>query len=271
MILPFGYMMENGKIIVDEHKAEIVKQAVQSYLNGTSLKIKAEELEEKEVEYAPGKSSWNKNRVQRMLADPRYCGTDQYPAIIDRETFDKVQQTMASRNTQQECNRQNVFSSSVVPILCGKCGKPTFRRHDGRFQNCTKHICINPDCKAIYPIADQELWKQVQQILVKTTPVAAESDDALMLDLHRLKNEIERDMQSLDIDSQSLQKKIFEYAALQYKSKSPLSKESMDFSQRNPRSPDFIREIKRRVSAVLLIDKQTIGLRLTDGQEVGKG
>lgn len=117
------------------------------YIQGTSLKAKAEELSEDKIEYAPGKYTWNKNRVQRILTDQRYLGTDQYPPIIEESTFQEVQQIMAERNTQKGCNRQEVFSSSVIPILCGKCGHPVIRRYDARWKNTTKHYCTNPTAK----------------------------------------------------------------------------------------------------------------------------
>ena len=147
MIIPFGYTMENGRIEINRQQTETLRGIFREYIQGTSLKAKAEELSEDKIEYAPGKYTWNKNRVQRILTDQRYLGTDQYPSIIDESTFQEVQQIMAERNTQKGCNRQEVFSSSVIPILCGKCGHPVIRRYDARWKNTTKHYCTNPDCK----------------------------------------------------------------------------------------------------------------------------
>ncbi len=130
--MKFGYIMQNGKIIVCKEQAAIYRQAVAGYISGVSLKNKADELTEKKVEYAAGKYMWNKNRVRRMLTDSIYLGTDTYPPLIDKETFDKVQEIMQSRNTQKGCAREKIFSSAVIPILCGKCGLPTKRRFDAR-------------------------------------------------------------------------------------------------------------------------------------------
>lgn len=139
MIILFGYIMENGKNSIKNSDADIVRKSFTDYINSTSLKAKAEELTEDQIKYAPGKYDWNKNRVQRMLTDKRYLGTEQYPPIIDRETFDAVQKIMAERNTQKNCKREKIFSSSVVPLLCGKCGQPTERKYDHRWKNKTKH------------------------------------------------------------------------------------------------------------------------------------
>lgn len=71
MIIPFGYTMENGRIEINQQQAEILCEIFTEYIQGTSLKAKAEKLSESKIEYAPNKYSWNKNRVQRILTDQR--------------------------------------------------------------------------------------------------------------------------------------------------------------------------------------------------------
>ena len=72
MIIPFGYTMENGRIEINRQQTETLRGIFAEYIQGTSLKAKAEELSEDKIEYAPGKYTWNKNRVQRILTDQRY-------------------------------------------------------------------------------------------------------------------------------------------------------------------------------------------------------
>lgn len=268
--MKFGYTMKNGETIICDVQLTIYKQAAADYIAGVSLKCKAEELTERMVEYAPGKYTWNKNRVQRMLTDPTYLGTEIYPPIIDRETFDKVQQIMQTRNTQKGRKRNEVFSSSVVPILCGRCGHSTNRRYDARWTNNTVHLCTNPECKTAYAITDEQLWAMVKERLSESTEKQVSPSSEMLMDIRRLNNEIDHDLQCIDIDTETLKNKIFECAALQYISLYTKRRESMDFTQMKPCSPVFIREIKRRVSAVILDDKDTIRLRMTDGQVIRK-
>lgn len=270
MIIPFGYTMENGRIEINRQQTETLRGIFREYIQGTSLKAKAEELSEDKIEYAPGKYTWNKNRVQRILTDQRYLGTDQYPSIIDESTFQEVQQIMAERNTQKGCNRQEVFSSSVIPILCGKCGHPVIRRYDARWKNTTKHYCTNPDCKAVYCITDKELWDKTSEQLSLMPAETQKPSDELATDIRRLNNEIERDLQRLDADGDSLQKKIYECAAQQYQLNRTVPRESMDFRNADPCSPDFIRKIKQMVAAVHLIDDDTIRLKRISDQAAGK-
>lgn len=268
--MKFGYMMKNGETVICEVQIAVYRQAASDYIAGVSLKSKADELTEQKVEYAPGKYNWNKNRVQRMLTDPTYLGTETHPPIIDRETFDKVQEIMQSRNTQKGHQREKVFSSSVVPIICGKCGASTNRRYDARWVNSTVHICSNPECRATYAIGDEALWELVRIKIVAADETKVEPSEEIMTAVRRLTNEIDHDLQGPDVDAETLKNKIFECAALQYAALHIKRRESVDFTEMKPHSPVLIREIKKRVSAVMLDGTEEIRLQMTDGQVIGK-
>ena len=268
--MKFGYQMIKGQTVVNSVQVAVFLKAMSDYIIGTSLKQKAEELTEQKVEYAPGKSEWNKSRVQRMLTDTAYLGTEQYPAIVDKETFDKVQEIMKSRNTQKNLNRQEVFSSTIIPIKCGKCGCDTVRRYEPRTKvPKIMHTCTNPECKSQYRITDDELREKIKIGMTQATEKELRPSEETMQTIRRLDNEIERDLQCLDIDGETLKNKILECAALKY-SLCTRKRESMDYSKINPFSQIFIKEIKRRVSAVYLDSNTEIWLKMTDGQIIGK-
>lgn len=268
--MKFGYMMKNGETVICEVQLAVYRQAASDYIAGVSLKGKADELTERKVEYAPGKYNWNKNRVQRMLTDPTYLGTETHPPIIDRETFDKVQAIMKSRNTQKGHQREKVFSPSVVPIICGKCGASINRRYDARRANSTVYICPNSECKSTYAIEDEALWELVRITIIGVDATEVEPSEEIMMAVHRLTNEIDHDLQGLDVDADTLKNKIFECAALQYAALHIKRRESVDFTEMKPHSPVLIREIKKRVSAVMLDGTEEIRLQMTDGRAIGK-
>lgn len=265
----FGYRIINGLPVIDENQAVVLRQIADRYVGGASLKSEAERLTTMRTEYAPGKWDWNKNRIQRLLTNPIYLGDVYYEPIIDGKTFERIQEIMQSRNTQKDCDRQTVFSSAVVPILCGKCGQPIIRKYNTRLKIPTHYICTGSDCESVYAIPDSALWSKVKELLLKADEVEQKPDKDVQMALYRLNNEIEHDLQGIDIEGGALKEKIFEYAALQYKTLNSHQTESMDFHDMNPCSPIFIQEIRRRVSAVLL-DEENIRIRLTDGQTVGK-
>lgn len=269
--ITFGYSVSNGVVIINEDQAEILRSIAENYLSGKSLQQEAERLTALMVEYAPGKYNWDKHRVRRMLINPIYTGDEHHAPIISNDTFNAIQKVMQEKNTQKNYDRKAVFSSSVVPILCGECGNPTIRRYDPRFKVSTKHTCTNPECRHVYGISDAEMWTIVGTLVAETPEQAKKNTENLLKEITRLENEIERDLQCLDIDCDALKKKLFASAALQYQTLCTSKQESMDFSPKDPCSPSIIRVIKRRVSAVLLFGSESIGLRMSDGQIVGKG
>ena len=91
-----------------------------------------------------------------------------------------------------------------------------------------------------------------------------------MMAVRRLTNEIDHDLQGLDVDADTLKNKIFECAALQYAALHIKRRESVDFTEMKPHSPVLIREIKKRVSAVMLDGTKEIRLQMTDGRVIGK-
>ena len=79
---PFGYRIENGIAVVDEHAAEQVQALYQSYLSGDSLRTVANKA---------GIDAFHAG-IGRILKNRHYLGDDYYPAIIDPDTFAAVQE-----------------------------------------------------------------------------------------------------------------------------------------------------------------------------------
>ena len=79
---PFGYRIENGVAVVDEHAAEQVQVLYQSYLSGGSLRTVANKA---------GIDAFHAG-IGKILKNRHYLGDDYYPAIIDPDTFAAVQE-----------------------------------------------------------------------------------------------------------------------------------------------------------------------------------
>lgn len=268
--MKFGYQVINGKYAINKIQAEIINESMLDYIKGVSLKTKAEQLSSLSIEYAPGKSLWNKNRVQRMLTDEAYIGLKNFPAIVQEEIFYKVKSVMEERNTQKSVNRDEIFNSAIIPIRCGQCGWEVGRRFESRTKEPKVYrVCENPDCDKSYIINDIDLRIMVRDKLALTNEIVKDSAAELNREIYRLENEIERDLQSIEIDEQTVKNKIFECAALKY-SKYNTPKGSIDYEKINLCSLEFNKEVKHRVKAVILESNNQITLYMNDGQIVGK-
>lgn len=85
--IPYGYGIENGRAVIDEEQAATVREFFQNYISGMALVPAAEKVGLKLYHGSAG----------RMLRNKRYLGDDYYPAIIDKETFDKAEEIRMSR------------------------------------------------------------------------------------------------------------------------------------------------------------------------------
>lgn len=130
--IPFGYKRENGKVISHPSESKTVNEIFTDYLDGQSLLQIARHLNERQVEYMPETTGWNKARLKRIIEDIRYLGNDGFPVIIEQTIFDKAQEIKSARNTQKAVDRNAAIFRLNVPILCEQCGEPMYRIHDSR-------------------------------------------------------------------------------------------------------------------------------------------
>ena len=85
--MPYGYRIENGIAVIDEEKAEKVRNLYKGYLSGLSLTVAAK---------TAGIDAYH-GTAGRMLRNERYLGDDYYPAIIDKETYEKAEAERVKR------------------------------------------------------------------------------------------------------------------------------------------------------------------------------
>ena len=108
--IPYGYEYRDGKLIINENEAEIVKIIFTWYTNGKSMGKIVEMLQNQKV---PTKKQgfWAKKTVSSILKNPVYCGylkwekylnKGDHKAIIDKETFNKVQEIIRQRGGKSD-------------------------------------------------------------------------------------------------------------------------------------------------------------------------
>ena len=93
---PFGYRMEQGKVVIDPNESRWVVFIYEQYIQGASFKNLSETLCGTGIHYDVDKP-WNKNMVARILQNRRYTGEGIYPQIIDDLTFNRVDQKRSKK------------------------------------------------------------------------------------------------------------------------------------------------------------------------------
>ena len=85
--IPYGYKIQDGVVTVDEKAAGQVKVFFEKYISGLSLTVAGEQAGIEKTHSVMG----------RILKNVLYLGNDIYPAIIDKETFDKAEEVRNKR------------------------------------------------------------------------------------------------------------------------------------------------------------------------------
>ena len=84
---PFGYKIENGIAVIDQPAADKLRQLYKNYLSGMSLSKAAA---------AAGIKTYH-GTAKRLMETVHYLGDSFYPAIIDKDTYQKAQEERKRR------------------------------------------------------------------------------------------------------------------------------------------------------------------------------
>lgn len=129
----YNYDKETGSMTVNEYEALAVKEIYASYLAGMSIT----KLRDKINEEYPKKPAWSYRTIRGILANPVYCGLNQYKgqtfqgthkAIISLDDFEQTQRELAKRQqTAKELSNPRPFQAKYMLsglVQCGYCHAP---------------------------------------------------------------------------------------------------------------------------------------------------
>lgn len=273
---PFGYRLVNGSLEVDGCEAQAIRKTFQSYLAGKTLRELAIELTKEGINYLPGKHNWDKCRVARMIANPKYCGDGNYPIIINKEDFDKAQTLKAQRNSQKDSDIRKTITPAVTQILCGFCGKPTERSNNKRVRLQQRYICTNELCKHTFCIDDEMMRSKVTHLLSSAVPCSVSDIQAEdHLNLRLMENEIERLLDTNDADIERIRQLIFDVAAEKYRiltdGYAKMEKLRAVLEQAKLPSCNIRKTVMEAVRSITLHNDDTIEITLINGQVLREG
>ena len=127
--VPYGYRIDNKKLVIDEAKAPIVKYTFEQYAKGVPKQKIVEDLNARGVRDTNGKPltvKW----MQGGLKNPKYKGVYIYngqevkdccEAIIDADTFDKVQARLIANKKASGGPLSKVEYLLQGKLFCGHC------------------------------------------------------------------------------------------------------------------------------------------------------
>lgn len=124
----YNYNKDTGTMTVNEYEALAVKEIFTSYLAGMSITKLRDNINE---EY-PKKPAWSYRTIRGILANPVYCGLNQYKgqtfqgthkAIISLDDFEQTQRELAKRQqTAKELSNPRPFQAKYMLSGLAQCG-----------------------------------------------------------------------------------------------------------------------------------------------------
>lgn len=172
-----GYTKDDeGNLIIDEEQAKVVKRIYREYLEGKSLIQIKKSLEKDGIRNGAGHKKWHETNIKQILTNEKYIGDallqktytvdifekkrtvnkgnlPQYyvegsqEAIIDKNTFLRVQAEMSRRANLTSNGKRRVYSSKYAlssMIFCDECGD-IYRRLTWTVRGKRQYVwkCIN--------------------------------------------------------------------------------------------------------------------------------
>src|SRR5262249_26519894 len=144
-LVPLGYEPNGRTLSMNEAEAETVRTVVRLYLeHGTvhQVKVEADRLGPKTKirNSGPmrGGRPLSRGHIFKLLSNPRYAGRiahrgkiydGQHPAIIDAETWDRVQTTLAANTHARFSNVRASEPSPLMGKLFDETGAPLTPTH----------------------------------------------------------------------------------------------------------------------------------------------
>ena len=124
----YNYDKETGSMTINEYEALAVKEIFTSYLAGMSIT----KLRDKINEEYPKQPAWSYRTIRGILANPVYCGLNQYKGqtfqgthkpIISLEDFEQTQRELAKRQqTAKELSNPRPFQAKYMLSGLAQCG-----------------------------------------------------------------------------------------------------------------------------------------------------
>ena len=85
--IPYGYTMRNGRTVIAQDEAAVIREIFSAYINGASLQSIAELLTERKIPYSERTDVWDKARIARIIGNAKYIGDGEYDPTVDEKAL----------------------------------------------------------------------------------------------------------------------------------------------------------------------------------------
>jgi DNA invertase Pin-like site-specific DNA recombinase len=162
-MMPYGYMREEKKLVINPVESEIIKEIFNMYISGKGCLAIATILNSRKVPTRTG-VRWRDKVVYDIICNPLYCGKRIFrkdrkesknkparqgeavilsaPAIISEETYNESTNKRVSNYSKLGINSKFEYLLNDRLIKCGCCGK-SYYAHKRSNDNDNAYKCIS--------------------------------------------------------------------------------------------------------------------------------
>ena len=158
---PYGYTMRNGRTVIAQEEAAVIREIFSSYISGASLQSIADLLTVQKIPYSERTDVWDKARIARIISNAKYIGEGEYDPIIDEEQYEEAAAVKTAR--QRNTFKKNLEGINLLRdrVRCAACGAPMRRRVSNKHRIRESWECTNADCGERIRISDSHLLEKV--------------------------------------------------------------------------------------------------------------
>lgn len=154
----YGYEKHQFEYFVVDSEAAIVRRIFEEYLSGKTLLQIGNDLSKENIVYYKDRTTWSKQAVRRVLENTHYTGDEEYPALIDCETFDKARKLRLEKGGVREKDSEEIHYLKYH-TRCAQCGGRC-TRHNHYSGTRERWLCTH-GCKTVIYIDDKVFFGEI--------------------------------------------------------------------------------------------------------------
>lgn len=170
----YGYEKHQFEYFVVDSEAAIVRRIFEEYLSGKTLLQIGNGLSKENIAYYKDRTTWSKQAVRRVLENAHYTGDEEYPALIDRKTFDKARKLRLEKGGGRKKDSEEIHYLKYH-TRCAQCGGRC-TRHNHYSGTRERWLCTN-GCKTVRYIDDKVFFGEI----ISTVNTAINNPELLIL------------------------------------------------------------------------------------------
>lgn len=185
--VPFGYIVQNKHLIIQEEEAKIIRHIFQRFIEIQSPKLIAGELNSAGYRTRRGQL-WRRDHIYRILSNHTYIGEVKYKdavckgeqeAVVTREVWERTREILKNNRKEDDPrDRQGIIAPLKGILRCGHCDCAMMPLYSNKGQKRYYYYLCGKDSKRVVgecpihqiPAEDVEMLVRLQLRKILTEP-----------------------------------------------------------------------------------------------------